>query len=991
MNKSGIVAGMLLVCLASLQCAAGHISLDIDSSSSFSNGHAAVKVKATNKGDEPAWSVWIEGKLGDSSTRSREMESLEVNGAYQATLDLGTAPQPFGEYTVVIKVHYADANGYPFTALRTIPLISAEPDTNAARLKARMSAVRLRKTAWITLRLLLDNTAGNEESDVRATLVLPEELQCPTPVLSLHLQPGIEQTARFKLRNAGALPGSTYPVFAVIDYLRGGRHQSITASANVVIIHPWRISLSRRPIWLILIIPIAVLFVILQFIPIGSRSALRPAQAGAPAARRPSSFSKLFPYAVLAILLAFTLCHIPPAYLFKNTLTVGGDTPAHNYLAGHLREQLFTRGRIVSWAGGWWCGFPMFQYYFCLPYLLMSFISLVLPFNIAFKLVTVLGILALPASSYAAGRLMRLPRPVPLLLAIAMIPLLFDKSHTMWGVNIYSTLAGMISNSISFPIMLLFIACAARDTDDGRFRLGTAFLFAALLASHFFTSVVAGLTVAFLPLLRPRVGAWQAFVALAKELALGCLLMAWWLVPLAAKGEYAVDFGVNWDVRLHANLPPFVFWLLPFACIAVIMAIAHRERFVTATCCMLLVSFFLFHFGHRISNVFVNVRLYPFIIYAVLALSASGIGMLLKHTKADWLAVATLTIVVLVYEPGFRPDIPAWAKWNYEGLEGKMRRKVFDDLVIPLRGTPGRLANDLHQDNESLGSSRIFECVPHLIGKPILEGGIVNSALGSMYSYYIQGETSKSCAGFPTIVKPTGFNFTNATRHLELFNVKHFIARWSRTKDALKQSKDWRLVRESEGWELHELLTHEGHYVFVPENDAIGVLVRSMEEAKKAGLDWIYTIEALNQPFVFLLPGEKPDRHLNTILTWQEYAAYLSALRDPKSQVSNLESRISNPQSQIRSEKVNDNTIRFTTDAIGRAHIIKCAYFPNWKVRGAEKALMVSPSFMLVYPTQNEVELYYGYTFSDNVGRAFSLLGLLLSGLIWRKRKKNHD
>jgi len=30
----------------------------------------------------------------------------------------------------------------------------------------------------------------------------------------------------------------------------------------------------------------------------------------------------------------------------------------------HLSAQLFGHARLVSWAGGWWGGFPMFQYYF---------------------------------------------------------------------------------------------------------------------------------------------------------------------------------------------------------------------------------------------------------------------------------------------------------------------------------------------------------------------------------------------------------------------------------------------------------------------------------------------------------------------------------------------------------------------------------------------------------------------------------------------------
>jgi xylulokinase len=59
----------------------------------------------------------------------------------------------------------------------------------------------------------------------------------------------------------------------------------------------------------------------------------------------------------------------------------------------------------------------------------------------------------------------------------------------------------MIANSLSFSIMLLFLGSAARDAAAGRFRLRTAWLAAALLGSHFFTSVIAALSALLLPFL----------------------------------------------------------------------------------------------------------------------------------------------------------------------------------------------------------------------------------------------------------------------------------------------------------------------------------------------------------------------------------------------------------------------------------------------------------------------------------------------------------
>ena len=67
------------------------------------------------------------------------------------------------------------------------------------------------------------------------------------------------------------------------------------------------------------------------------------------------------------MLTAFILLHIPPGMLLSDTLTVGGDTPAHSYLAGLMQRNLAS-GRLTGWGQGWWCGFPAFQFYFVLPY-----------------------------------------------------------------------------------------------------------------------------------------------------------------------------------------------------------------------------------------------------------------------------------------------------------------------------------------------------------------------------------------------------------------------------------------------------------------------------------------------------------------------------------------------------------------------------------------------------------------------------------------------
>ncbi|MDA0576819.1 MAG: hypothetical protein O3B24_01840 [Verrucomicrobia bacterium] len=856
------------------------------------------------------------------------------------------------------------------------------------------------------------------------------------------------------------------------------------------------------------------------------------------------SLATLFDLAILIAIAAFTLFHLRPDLILLDTMTVGGDTPAHNYMASHLRDTFFHHGRIVSWAPGWWAGFPLFQYYFYLPYLLIAAVSHAIPFNIAFKLINVLGILALPAAAYSTARLMRLPRPTPILLAIAMLPFLFTRAHTMWGVNTYSTLAGMIANSLSFPIMLLTIGSAYRDGRDGHPRWrSTAFAFL-LLSSHFFTTIMAGITLAALPLLLPSGERIRALRTLAITGLRTFLLMAWWLIPLVAKRDFSVDFGNNWAITLAGTLPRYVLALIPFALIAILTdrRTPHRPA-ILLLAWMYLSAAGLFRFGFDLTPVFVNVRLWPFIWFGLIALAAVGLGRLIRNRPAPWLGLLALLATALVYVTGEEriahngiSTLRDWATFNYGGLERRPGYPAFRELILPLDGTPGRLANDLAEENNAMGSSRFIEAVPHLINKPILEGGLVNSGLSSYFAYYIQCEMSENCAGFPTIVNPTTFNLVNGTRHLELFNVKHFLARWPTVQQALAQSPFWRRRGSADDWQLFELITHEGNHVYIPKFEPTAVdTVRWREYA----LEWFYTPELIDQPFIFAafnrlqrtdIPLESPAifrqrltqarghtgdidewLHLGPFpyppnlesplafapipetghdplpgdvlagQTWQllftrspifpgrfyprtEYlVAYsfvnihaptardailhygnddgmamwlndapimrdaitglgkfrtcpitlnagrnrllhktqqsvggqffhvrltdtngipfddvtVSAERQAPAATPPAPRPIRQTGRGVTAETVTSDRIRFTTDAIGLPHIIKCSYFPNWKVRGAKAVYQVSPAFMLVYPDQADVEIYWGRTTIDKLALALTALGWL--------------
>ena len=86
---------------------------------------------------------------------------------------------------------------------------------------------------------------------------------------------------------------------------------------------------------------------------------------------------------------------------------------AHVWFPAFLRDHLLGQFRVAGWAPDWFAGFPAGQFYFPLPALAVVFLDIAMPYNVAFKLVTVIGVVMMPAAAYAFGRGLRVPRPTP--------------------------------------------------------------------------------------------------------------------------------------------------------------------------------------------------------------------------------------------------------------------------------------------------------------------------------------------------------------------------------------------------------------------------------------------------------------------------------------------------------------------------------------------------------------------------------------------------
>ena len=299
----------------------------------------------------------------------------------------------------------------------------------------------------------------------------------------------------------------------------------------------------------------------------------------------------------LAVVLGVTLValsQLHPSLLVTNTTTAGGDTGAHVILPAFLKSNLLHHGELTGWDPDWYDGFPLYTFYFPLPGVITVLFNLVMPYNVAFKFVTVLGTLTLPVCAWAFGRMAGLRDPGPACLSAATLPFLFEPSFTIYGGNILSTLAGEFSFSLSLSVAMLFLGVVAMGLRTGRYRSLAAVLFAVTLLCHLLPALFAAAGAVVLLLLdadvarglRRGVGGALARRRWSRRLlwsvvagAIGLGLTAWWLVPFGAEQAYTTNMGYTKVLGFpHLLFPGSVRWVLAADLVGLAAMVLRRNR-----------------------------------------------------------------------------------------------------------------------------------------------------------------------------------------------------------------------------------------------------------------------------------------------------------------------------------------------------------------------------------------------------------------------------
>jgi len=251
---------------------------------------------------------------------------------------------------------------------------------------------------------------------------------------------------------------------------------------------------------------------------------------------------------VVGLTCLFVFATLSPRDILSTTTPTGGDMGAHVWGPAFLRDHLLPEFRLTGWTPDWYAGFPAYVFYMVIPSLvivminvgpplwaspfllaglaalawlvgarvrssvlrttlwvllgMLAVLSVPVPYEIAFKLVTVSGLVTLPLACFALARSFRLPFPGPAIIAVGAAAFLYETGYTILGGNITSTMAGEFAFSISLTLCILYLAVVVRGVRTGRDMALAAILFGLVILCHIIPAMFAVVATAILVITR---------------------------------------------------------------------------------------------------------------------------------------------------------------------------------------------------------------------------------------------------------------------------------------------------------------------------------------------------------------------------------------------------------------------------------------------------------------------------------------------------------
>lgn len=709
----------------------------------------------------------------------------------------------------------------------------------------------------------------------------------------------------------------------------------------------------------------------------------------------------LTPVVLVAITL-FVFWQLKPGALFTTALPTGGD------LGGHVVTPLQLRGFLPSptgWSTNYFGGYPAYEFYMPVPALVILAFNLIFPYGFAFKLVVALIVLALPIAAWALGRMSRLPEPVPIAMAIAILPFLFDDSNHTLGGNLLSTVAGEFSYGLGVVLVLVSLGLLDVAMRSGRWRALTAVLVALAALCEPTMAVMLIVGGALLIGAHCLNNAKLVLRRVAPIAVLAVLMAMFWFLPFAANHSerdplpYPLTGG--W-LNLLFPLPVWVTLIL-FALAVVGGVRAFQQRHPVSLTLVGLAVFSAFavlifprgffggwEFQQALS--WEGSRILPFFYLTMGLLAGIGAGDIALRLAARWASAATalplaslgLTLLCIAFSMGaFGTDtlvktsqVPEAVEQAFRGYQGGPLWPQYKALMDTLTrvGAAHGCGRAMPEYDPSFMYGSAFEmtlmpywtdgCIQSMSGIPI--DASINYTFEDIASATVSPSNYNTVQ--PGVTYPTT-PFYHAVTLMRDLGVRYYLAYSAPAIDLANSEPGLSRVATSGPWVIY--------------------MVRGSS-----------LVEGLTNEPVVAYPSASVDalQWLDTATPWYlgKTSARPSAGGPPEwprsSDLSTAKPGPALPPVKVTRLKITQNTVSFDVDRTGVPVEVKEPYFPWWSASGADGPWRLAPDYLVVVPTSHTVVLTASPGTVEHVSWAISIFGVAatIALAVWDYRRRKH-
>lgn len=239
MNKKVIFVLGLVVIFALLPVSGygSYISMVIQTTITASPEKVEVQIKVQNRGDEPAVAIYPELQLGSAEVKLNQLNTMAVNDSNQWThtfLPGEAGLKLYGTYPLLITLIYHDSKMYAMS-IPEVVLFELVKGGKELSFTGRIETTDVQDTGQV--KLTLDNSTDRAVAG-QFRVLLPKELTTANKSGTFELQANKTSQLRFPITNMGALVGSSYKIFAIMEFDESGSHYCVLASAMIKVKKP---------------------------------------------------------------------------------------------------------------------------------------------------------------------------------------------------------------------------------------------------------------------------------------------------------------------------------------------------------------------------------------------------------------------------------------------------------------------------------------------------------------------------------------------------------------------------------------------------------------------------------------------------------------------------------------------------------------------------------------------------------------------------------